>query len=90
MLTDQDIAKLIKAQEQVFATRQDINTLATKNDFEALQASFSDLQTSVDRYLKFTEAWHQELVILKHRQDRLTQALVNKGVITEQEIALIS
>lgn len=64
--------------------------LATKEDLVELKSSFSDLQTSVDRYLKFTETWHQELTILKGRQDRLAQVLVNKGVVTEQEIALLA
>lgn len=48
MLTDQDIKKLTDAQRGVFAT---------KDDFAELKAAFSDLQASVDRYLKFTEAW---------------------------------
>ncbi|MEK7537370.1 MAG: hypothetical protein AAB619_00145 [Patescibacteria group bacterium] len=61
----------------------------TKQDFVELRLSFSELQSSVDRYLQFTEAWHQELVILKSRQDRLAQVLINKGVVSEKEVALL-
>lgn len=64
--------------------------VATKNDMIEQKSSFSNLQTSVDRYLKFTEAWHQELTILKSRQDRLTQVLVDKGVVSQQEVALLA
>lgn len=63
--------------------------MVTKDDFTQLKSSFSDLQASVDRYLKFTEAWHQELTILKSRQDRLTQVLIGKGLVSEKEVALL-
>lgn len=81
-------------QEQLVKTLQGFKLelraeLATKSDFTELKSSFSDLQTSVDRYLKFTEAWHQELTILKSRQDRLAQVLVDKGIVSEKEIALL-
>ena len=84
------------------ATKEDLKGLATnaapvtiedrmvtKDDFAELKSSFSDLQTSVDRYLTFTEAWHQELTILRSRQDRLAQVLVDKGIVSEKEIALL-
>ncbi len=93
MLTDLDIKKLTDAQRQVFTTKADLvamgDRMVTKSDFAELKSSFSDLQASVDRYLKFTEAWHQELTILKSRQDRLTQVLVDKGIVSEKEIALL-
>ncbi|MEK7637246.1 MAG: hypothetical protein AAB402_02550 [Patescibacteria group bacterium] len=84
MLTDQDIVKLVEAQKRVFATKKDVMAIE-----ERVTDKFSDLQSSVDRYLKFTEAWHQELTILKSRQDRLAQVLIDKGVVSEKEIALL-
>lgn len=84
MLTDQDIQNLTKAQSQVFATKEDLTDLK-----EQMLTRFSDVQSSVDRYLKFTETWHQELTILKGRQDRLSQVLISKGIVSEQEIALL-
>lgn len=92
MLTDQDIKKLTEAQKGIFATKADLSAMetlmSTKQDLADLEdrvvGKFSDLQMSVDRYLKFTETWHQELRILKGRQDRLAEVLVNKGVVTER------
>lgn len=85
MLNDQDIAKLIEAQKRVFVTKEDLT-----DSEDRVVGKYSDLQASVDRYLKFTEAWHQELTILKSRQDRLTQVLVDKGVVSQQEVALLA
>lgn len=95
MLTDQDIKKLTDAQRPVFATKTDVVGLKDQivKDMAGLEEriteKFSDLQSSVDRYLKFTEAWHQELTILKSRQDRLTQVLIGKGIVSEKEVALL-
>lgn len=88
MLTDQDITKLAKALQPVFATKQDVKDAVTESE-ERVVGKFSDLQSSVDRYLRFTETWHQELTILKSRQDRLTQVLIDKGLVSEKEVALL-
>lgn len=56
---------------------------------EKMVSKYSDLQMSVDRYLKFTETWHQELTILKGRQDRLSQVLIGKGIVSEKDLALL-
>ena len=84
MLSNQDVTKLIEAQRRVFMTKEEHSDSENR-----VVGKFSDLQTSVDRYLKFTEAWHQELTILKNRQDRLTQVLIDKGVVSQQEVALL-
>ena len=44
------------------ATKEDIHQLSAQ-----MQVSFSDLQSSVDRYLKRTEAWHDECDVLEAR-----------------------
>ncbi|GEM_PF-2577420 len=103
MLTDQDIKKLTDVQRKVFATKDDLKAFATKDDInevkdditevksdlvklesrmitrigeseDRLTNKFSDLQSSVDRCLKITMVRHQEL----------------KGVVTEQEVALLA
>lgn len=88
MLTDQDLTKLSSTLQQVFATKQDVAEAVTGSE-ERIVSKFSDLQASVDRYLKFTEAWHQELTILKGRQDKLARVLIDKGLVSEKELALI-
>ena len=48
----------------------------------------SKLTSSVDRYLKRTEDWHQEHAVLKARYDRLGNVLAHKGIVSEEELAL--
>ncbi len=70
-----------------------------KNDMGQMQAglnrventmntNFSNLQSSVDRYLKRTETWHEEHIILKARHDRLSNALIDKKIVTKEETLL--
>ena len=65
MLTDEDIQKLIKAQEEVFATKLDF-----ENFKEEIFKEFNDLQTSVDEYAHKADAYFQEMVALTHKVDR--------------------
>ena len=66
--------------------------VATKRDLEAVEnrltSTFSDLQTSIDRYLKRTEGWHDEFNVLKARYDRLIHVLDQKGIVREEETHL--
>ncbi len=75
---------------EVGGLRQDLqrfeNTMT--GNFAKFDDKFSNLQSSVDRYFKRTEAWHDEQVILKSRHDRLSDVLVGKGVVTKEEILL--
>jgi uncharacterized coiled-coil DUF342 family protein len=63
MLEDKDIQKLI----EVFATREELNDRATKED---LRNAVSEIQTSVDTYAKKADAYFQEMVMLTHKVDR--------------------
>ena len=47
MLTNEDIKKLIEAQEEVFATKEDLEGMKAE-----LKEDFSDLQSTVDEYAK--------------------------------------
>jgi len=66
MLTNEDIQKLIKAQKEVFATREDLDGLK-----KSLKSDFSDLQTSVDTFAKKADTYFQEMVVLAHKIDKL-------------------
>lgn len=64
MLNDKDIQKLI----DVFATREEINNLVTKED---LHKAVSKLHDAIDAYAKKADTYFQEMVMLAHKVDRL-------------------
>lgn len=66
MLTDQDIQKLIAAQEEIFATKGDLEVMK-----EELRKDFSDLQVAVDGYAKKADTYFQEMLVLSRRVDRM-------------------
>lgn len=66
MLTDNDIQKIVKAHEEVFATKEDLEKLK-----EDLRSDFSKLQTSVDAYAKKADTYYQEFIALTAKVDRL-------------------
>jgi len=55
---------------------------------EKLGGKISELTSSIDRYLKRTEEWHDEFNVLKARYEKLVHALDRKGVILEEETHL--
>ncbi len=65
MLTDNDIQKIIEAQREVFATKEDFESFR-----EEMRKSFSDLETSVDAYAKKADTYFQEMLMLSHKLDR--------------------
>jgi uncharacterized coiled-coil DUF342 family protein len=65
MLTDEDIKKIIDANREVFATKEDFESFR-----EEMRKNFSDLQASVDTYAKKADAYFQEMVALSHKVDR--------------------
>lgn len=65
MLTDEDIQKIITANKEVFATKEDFESFR-----EEMRRDFSDLQTSVDTYAKKADTYFQEMVALTHKVDR--------------------
>jgi hypothetical protein len=65
MIDDKNIQKIIKANREIFATKEDFE------DFrEEMRKSFSNLQTSVGAYAKKADAYFQEMVMLAHKVDR--------------------
>ncbi len=83
-----------KDQLEALATKDQIKLLPTKADVEeivhkvtqTMRSDFSALQTSVDRYTKRTEDWHQEQFALKNRVGRLEKTLVRKNVLSENDL----
>jgi len=61
MLSQEGIQKLIEAQEQIFATKQ---------EFEELRKDFSRLANGVDNDAKKADTYFQEMVMLAHKVDR--------------------
>ncbi|MDP3993385.1 MAG: hypothetical protein U1C57_01165, partial [Candidatus Doudnabacteria bacterium] len=61
MLTTEDIQNLIKAEKEVFTT---------KDDFANLEKMFSNLQSSVDAYAKKADTYLQEMTAMRHALNR--------------------
>ncbi len=66
MFRKEDIQKIIKANREVFATKEDFESFR-----EEMRKSFSGLQTSVDAYAKKADAYFQEMVALSRKVDRM-------------------
>jgi len=65
MLDNEDIQKLIKAQEEVFITKLDL-----ENFREEYRKDFSDLQKSVDAYAVKADTYFQEMTMLSEKVNR--------------------
>lgn len=65
MLSNEDIQNLIKAQKEVFATKEDLEGLK-----EDIRSDISNLQSAVDTYAKKADTFFQEMVALSHKVDR--------------------
>lgn len=66
MLTNEDIQKIIEAQREVFATKEDF--FSFKDEYKK---DFSDMLTAVDGYAKKADKYFQEMLMLAHKVDRL-------------------
>ena len=65
MLEDKDIQRIIEAETEVFATKEDFS------DFrKEIRGEFSKLYTAIDAYAKKVDAFAQEMVMLAHKVDR--------------------
>lgn len=61
---------------------------SVRQDLTELREQIRLLTTTMDGYVKRTDDWYQEFVILKARHDRLHQVLVEKGVVSDDELTL--
>jgi len=62
MLTQEDIQKIIKAQREVFATKEDF--LSFKDEYKK---DFSDMLTAVDGYAKKADGYFQKMLMLSNK-----------------------
>ncbi len=65
MFTPEDTTNLIKAFQEVFPTKEELDAFR-----EEMRQEFSDLQTSVDAYAKRADEYFQEMVMLSHKVNR--------------------
>ncbi len=70
MLEDKDIQKIIEANKEVFATKEDFEGFRRE-----IKESFSGLQSSVDAYAQRADAYFQEMVALSHKVDKLEKQI---------------
>lgn len=63
MLEDKDIQKMI----EVFATKEDLENLITKEEFKN---AISGLHSAIDAYAKKVDTYAQEMIMLAHKVDR--------------------
>lgn len=75
MLTDQDIQKIVEANKETFATKQDIIGIKEdikdiKNDTSGLRESVQSLILSVDKFVKATEDLNQEAASATLKMER--------------------
>jgi uncharacterized coiled-coil DUF342 family protein len=76
MFTPEDTTNLIKAFQEVFPTKEELDAFR-----EEMRQEFSDLQTSVDTYAKRADEYFQEMVMLSHkinRHEKWIQTLAEK------------
>lgn len=66
MLTQEDVQKIVEANQKIFVTKEEAE--ANK---EAILEVISDLQKSVDAYAKKADTYFQEMVMLSHKVDRM-------------------
>jgi len=65
MLTNEDIQKIIEANQEIFPTKEDFEKFK-----EEIRQIISDLQTAVDSYAKKADTYFQEMLMIANKVDR--------------------
>ncbi len=65
MLDNDDIKKLIEAQKEVFATKEDLEQMK-----DEIRKDYSDLLSAIDAYAKRADTYFQEMLMLSQKVDR--------------------
>ena len=65
MLDHTDITRIIEAQREVFATKEDFAAFQ-----EDMRKNFSHMVTSIDAYAKKADTYFQEMVVLGYQVSR--------------------
>lgn len=79
-----------KFEEYMANLHVDLQKFATKEELEAVENRlghrFDDIAGKIDTYLKRTEDWYQEQIVLRHRVGRLETTLVRKNILGQDDI----
>ncbi|MDP2685359.1 MAG: hypothetical protein Q8P20_10100 [bacterium] len=77
-------------------TEKDLKTLVdfirseiqetVRNEIKPIREDIHELQKTVDTYIKQTQDWHQEFIVVKARYDKMKEVIVRKGIATEKEL----
>lgn len=59
-----------------------------KNDVEEVKGSVERLTSSIDRTLRLVSRHDEEWLILRTQHQKMREALVRKGVLTEEELSI--
>ena len=81
MLTDEDIQKLIKEFQIVFATKGELQSFK-----EEMAEKFDNLQTSVDEYLKEVKKNSQEITVMGKSVRKNTDNIASLAESTGTEL----
>jgi uncharacterized coiled-coil DUF342 family protein len=65
MLEKEDIDKIIKANKEVFTTKEDL-----QNFSDEIRKDFSNILTAIDAYANKADAYFQEMLMLANKVDR--------------------
>lgn len=79
----QDIQRLDIRIDEVSDGLQEV-----RRELVELREQVHSLTTTVDGYVKRTNDWYQEFVVLKARHNVLHGKLVEKGIVTDDDLTL--
>lgn len=71
--------------------RAEVPTLvenATAPSFQAIKEDLDHVTTSMDEFLKIVRRHEEEWLVLRAQHAKMRDALIKKGVVTEDELAV--
>ena len=82
----------LRSIQSSMATRVEVQSLhkdvrSIRNDLDQLTDEVKKLVTTLDGYVKRTETWHQEQIVLRLRIERLERVLVQKNLVSHTELS---
>lgn len=65
MLTQEDIQKIVVANQKLFVTKEDLESFR-----EEMRSYYSDIQSAIEGYAVKADTYFQEMLLLSHKIDR--------------------
>ena len=65
MLTQEDVQKIVKANQKIFITKEDLEIFR-----DEMRSYYSDIQSAIEGYATKADTYFQEMVMLSHKIDR--------------------